>query len=88
MSPERDQQIATRDKPLTDKELALMALSRRQEVRQALTEAVQRSVTSAADSGRTVEDPRKAAEYVVNMLTMYDTTLLVAAARVFGEVER
>lgn len=39
-----------------------------QELRRLLSERVQRSVTSAAVTGRTVDDPAVAAEYVVDAL--------------------
>lgn len=53
-------------------------------MRAELIEAVQASVTSAHSSARTVDDPRQAAEYVVNRLTAYDTDLLRRAADVFA----
>lgn len=39
-----------------------------QQLRSLLKARVQRSITSAATDGRTVENPSKAAEYVVNAL--------------------
>lgn len=57
------------------------------DLRERLVDRVRRSVTSAAADGRTVERPEKAAEYVVNALTVHDTALLAEVALMFAGPE-
>ncbi len=56
-------------------------------VRREMLAVIERSVTSAESSGRTVTDPAKAAEYATNALLMHNVDLLARAAFEYAEDE-